>query len=82
MVPENLCQKTSSAVNARFDGARRHAEDLCRLIDGQALEVNEDDGAAELLGNLLEGTLDIRAEFRCEERVAGSRICRVHSLGE
>jgi len=82
VVPENLGQKTSSAVNARLDSSGRHAEDLRRLIDGQALEVNEDDGAAELLGNLLQGILDVRSQFRREERVAGSRVCRIHALRE
>ena len=53
---------TRPAVDAAADGAELDAQGRRDLLVGQALDVAEDDGDAELRGERVEGRLDLRVE--------------------
>jgi hypothetical protein len=48
------------------------------LIDGEALEINQDDGTAKILRDLFESILDVRAQFSREQWITD----RVHTVGQ
>jgi hypothetical protein len=82
MVPENLREQTTPAVDPRLDRPGWHAEDRGGLVNRQSLEVNQNNGATELLGNLLESTLDVGPQFRRQKWVSSPGVGRVHPFGE
>ena len=59
VVREHLAQLAPAAVQPRHHGADRRAHDLGDLLVGEALDVGEVDREPEVLGELLEGVLDV-----------------------
>ena len=59
VVREQLAQLAPAAVQPRHHGADRRAHDLGDLLVGEALDVGEVDREPELLGEPLQGVLDV-----------------------
>ena len=59
MVGEHVAQLASTTVEPRHDGADGDVEDLGDLLVLEALDVGQQHGHAELLGEGLEGRLDL-----------------------
>ena len=51
-----------AAVDPRADGAQLHAQRFRHFVVGQAFEVAEDDGGAEVRGKLLQRGLDVQVQ--------------------
>lgn len=82
MVPENLGQLAPSAKEPRFHSARGDSEDLRSLIDSQALQIDQDDGTAELFGDLVKGGVDVGSDFGGLEWIARLGIRGVEPFRE
>src|SRR5215204_4334328 len=67
-----LLEPPSSAMEAAHDGSDGDVEDLGDLLVGEALDVGQQDGQSELLGQGLDGLPDLALGQDVEELVLGA----------
>src|SRR5205814_6487545 len=67
-------QRSTSAKNARFDGAHAAFKNFGDLFIAQSFEIAKNDGAAKDVGNLVQRILHHRLDFARSELVKWSRV--------
>ena len=75
-VPQRLLQRFSSPMQPAHHGSDRNVHDLGDLLVGETLDVGQQHGHAELLGQRLERLLHVRRRGSC--RAPRSRRVRLH----
>ena len=80
-VLERRAQLRAAAVDAAADGAELDAERRRDLLVGQALDVAEHDGGAEVRRQRVERALDVGVEVRVVEACCGDGLAAGEALG-
>ncbi len=78
---ERLAQVRTASVDTAADGTELHAERRGDLLVGQALDVAQHHGRAELGGQGVQRLLDVRVEVRVVEDLLGGRLTARQPLG-